>query len=521
MPTANLDPRTYFKFKSCGYCRNKPCDSLRFGHVYNGKFIFVRSGDIGFGLSDCPFLAQSFDEIEQLLKNTSLLDLIHHIDGLLSDLSLADQMRFNQNDYVMSYDDFSGRVRFLRAMWDGRAFGVVRVPLFFIDKEMSRWLYANQSLDFTLKNNPKQEEEKAAATDAMASHPAAPAAPPPEKKQEITEIEVFVEGEEGPRKVNSNGTLEIVPYLQKPRKVTCREINGVPVTWAMSGYHYETKEGAKAEFEIKSWGIPTEILWFPHEKPKRIFITAKDKNGKQKSATLNVYAGNKEAIEVDFANSDFLKFLKEFFSLFSDILYDTTGKKIEIKFLQGAAGLTASFKEHSDTTVFYKYDFSAGFSPLVGLALTIEFSIIPVKLPQLGRFAKYLKSELSVSSGISVNGHISKDSPENAKFSIKPEAKIIGVGVSIQSDLTGGNDSKSRIRWHVIDAKVGGETSINAEFDPVQEKQKIGFLTSIKWSGLAGSGYIVALDGLFSYKKDIVFIGEKTWVDKKEWLIFK
>jgi hypothetical protein len=146
----------------------------------------VRSGDIGFGLSDCPFLAQSFDEIELLLKDTSLLDLIHRINGLISDLSVGDQMRFNQNDYVMSYDDFSGRVRFLRAMWDGRAFGVVRVSLYFVDKEMSRWLYANQSLDFTLKNNPKQVEENAAVTDTMAGQPAATGTlskKPPVKKE--------------------------------------------------------------------------------------------------------------------------------------------------------------------------------------------------------------------------------------------------------------------------------------------------------------------------------------------------
>jgi len=43
---------------------------------------------------------------------------------------------------------------------DGQVLGVVRVPLYFVDKEMARWLYANQSLDFTLSNNPKQERGK-------------------------------------------------------------------------------------------------------------------------------------------------------------------------------------------------------------------------------------------------------------------------------------------------------------------------------------------------------------------------
>jgi len=38
---------------------------LRFvsGRVYNGKFIFVHSRDLGFGQSDCPFRVQSFDEL--------------------------------------------------------------------------------------------------------------------------------------------------------------------------------------------------------------------------------------------------------------------------------------------------------------------------------------------------------------------------------------------------------------------------------------------------------------------------
>jgi hypothetical protein len=155
--------------------------------VYNGKFIFVHSRDLGFGQSDCPFRVQSFDEIERLLKDMPLLDLIHRINGLMSNLSLGEQMRFNLNDFVTSYDDFSGRVRFLQALWDGQVLGVVRVPLYFVDKEMARWLYANQSLDFTLSNNPKQEEAKAAVTDAMAGQPAAQAGPPstPSKKPPV------------------------------------------------------------------------------------------------------------------------------------------------------------------------------------------------------------------------------------------------------------------------------------------------------------------------------------------------
>ena len=183
-------------------------------------------------------------------------------------------MTFNQNDYVMSYDDFSGRVRFLRALWDGRAFGVVRVPLFFVNKEMSRWLYANQSLEFTLKNNPKPDEEKAAVTDAMASQPAAQAAPPPEKKQEITEIEVFVEGEEGPRKVNSNGTLEIVPDLLIGRKITCKEVKGVPVTWTMEGYNSSKRNGAEVSFKVSDWKKALHSAWFPNEHPKAVYCNS-------------------------------------------------------------------------------------------------------------------------------------------------------------------------------------------------------------------------------------------------------
>jgi hypothetical protein len=173
--TANLDPRSYFKFKSCSRCLNKPCDRLRFGRVYNGKFLFVHSRILGTGLFDCPFVAQSFEEVEILLENTSLLELIDHLDGLLADLSINEQLSFNQGNFVTGYDDFHGRLRFLRAMWDEQVFGVVRVPLTFVNKEMARWLYANESLDYTLKNNLQEEEVVAAAvTDAMANQPAAP-----------------------------------------------------------------------------------------------------------------------------------------------------------------------------------------------------------------------------------------------------------------------------------------------------------------------------------------------------------
>jgi hypothetical protein len=528
MPT-ELKPsgsRNFLSFPGCGTCLAKPCKRLRFGRVYPGKFLFIHRRDLGFGQKGCPFVATSFDEVRQLLSDCSLLDLISCLEDILSALSIEEQQIHDQGLFVDGYDDFQGRVRLCEALWDGEVLGVIRVPLYFVNKEITRWLYANESLDYTLKNDIRPEAENAAAvTDSMANQPAAQAAPPPEKKQEITEIEVSVEGEEGPRKVNSNGTLEIVPDFLKPRKVTCREINGVPVTWAMSGYHYETKEGAKAEFEIKSWGIPSEILWFPHEKPKRIFVTAKGKNGKQRSATLNVYAGNKEVIEMDFASSEFFKFLHEFFDTFSETIATVFGKEIKFKFLQGAAGLKANFKEHSDNTVFYEYDLSAGFSPLVGLELKVEYSvadILPVRLKPIQRFAKFLKGEIVIGCAISVNGHIAKEKPDKSKFTIKPEAKIIGVGVSFQTDLTGGNDDKKQLkRWHIIDAKVGSETAVNAEFDPVQEKHKIGFLTSVKWTGIAMSGYIVALDGLFNYKKDIVLVGEKTWVNKREWLIFK
>jgi len=158
MATANLDPRTYFKFKSCGRCLNKPCDLLRFGRVFNGKFILVHSRILGTGLSDCPFVAQTFEEMEILLENTSLLDLIDHINGLLGDTTVSEQLMFPQERFVTGYDDVQGRVQFLRAMWEEQVFGVVRVPLHFVNKEMTRWLYANESLNFGMKNDVKQEE---------------------------------------------------------------------------------------------------------------------------------------------------------------------------------------------------------------------------------------------------------------------------------------------------------------------------------------------------------------------------
>ena len=169
MPEIMTDPRTYFKFQSCERCFYKPCDRLRFGGVFPGKFIFVHNNYIGIGFVDCPFVAQSFDEIERLIGDISLSELLFHINDILGALTPSERLRYRQRDYVSEYSDVAGRIRFLKALCEDRVMSVVRIPdSFSIDRKMRKWLFANEGLSYMLKKPELEDDSNSAAvTDSL------------------------------------------------------------------------------------------------------------------------------------------------------------------------------------------------------------------------------------------------------------------------------------------------------------------------------------------------------------------
>jgi hypothetical protein len=153
------DPRKYFKFKSCARCFYKPCDMLRFGGVYPGKFTFVHNSHFGIGFFDCPFAVQEFHEVKTLLAGISVEDMIEHINNVFNFLTPSEWIQYNQQDYISFYDDIDGRKDFVKTLWDNNVMSVLRIPFFIKDDAvMRKWLYAYEGLVYMLKK-PEFEKE--------------------------------------------------------------------------------------------------------------------------------------------------------------------------------------------------------------------------------------------------------------------------------------------------------------------------------------------------------------------------
>ena len=170
MPETASDPRTYFKFQSCQRCFHKPCDRLRFGGVFPDKFFIIHNSYLGIGFADCPFIAESFDEIERLIGGVSFSELLFNINNVLGTLTPSERLHYRQETYVSEYSDSAGRVRFLKALWEDRVISVIRIPnAFSLDAKMRKWLFANEGLSYMLKKPELEDDSKdAAVTDSLA-----------------------------------------------------------------------------------------------------------------------------------------------------------------------------------------------------------------------------------------------------------------------------------------------------------------------------------------------------------------
>jgi hypothetical protein len=164
------DPRTYFKFQSCGRCFYKPCDGLRYGGVIAGKILFVHNSHLGLGFFDCPFTVQAFDEIERLTEGLSSSELDSRLSDAYGLMTPAQILQYRMDDYIADYSDFGGRIAFIKTLWDDQVISILRIPLFFTaDPKMRKWLYANENLMYSLKKTIVDDGlSGAAVTDSMA-----------------------------------------------------------------------------------------------------------------------------------------------------------------------------------------------------------------------------------------------------------------------------------------------------------------------------------------------------------------
>ena len=155
------DPQTdaarFFKYASCKRCMAKPCDRLRFGGVYPGKFIVTGVSDFGIGMHDCPFMVADSAEFKELLSNVGLPHLVGIVEEAIMTLSCALRLTYDQDLFVQDYSDEPGRIRFLLALRESQSIAMLRVPFTYsFDSKLSQWLHANESLRQAFEK-PEQE----------------------------------------------------------------------------------------------------------------------------------------------------------------------------------------------------------------------------------------------------------------------------------------------------------------------------------------------------------------------------
>jgi hypothetical protein len=160
-------PKTYFKFSACATCFQTPCERLRYGGVYPGKFIILHSHEYSF--TNCQFAADSIDEVDQLLSNLQLHDIIYEIDKVISLMSPAEQIHWDMSHFVTEYSDRAGRMKFIRRLWEERIIIILRIPNFYQqDLKVRSWLHALEGgFELSHKITQKGDLSSKAATDTL------------------------------------------------------------------------------------------------------------------------------------------------------------------------------------------------------------------------------------------------------------------------------------------------------------------------------------------------------------------
>jgi hypothetical protein len=160
------NPKTYFNFPSCITCFQKPCERLRYGGVYPGKFIIVHSREYSF--TNCHFSAASIDEVGQLLSNLQVHDFTYEIGKIISLMSPAEQIHWNMDHLVTGYSDWAGYLEFIQRLSEERIIIILRIPYFYQqDLKVRRWLHALEGGVELIHKVEKDDLSGKAATDAL------------------------------------------------------------------------------------------------------------------------------------------------------------------------------------------------------------------------------------------------------------------------------------------------------------------------------------------------------------------
>jgi hypothetical protein len=164
---AKANPKNYFKYSSCATCFQTPCERLRYGGVYSGKFIILHSREYSF--TNCPFAVESVDEIERIFDNIQLHDFAYEIDKIISLMSVSEQIHWNIGQFVTGYSDWAGHLEFVRRLWEERIIIILRIPYFYQqDLKVRRWIHALEGgIDLSHKLMDKDDLSKPAVTDAI------------------------------------------------------------------------------------------------------------------------------------------------------------------------------------------------------------------------------------------------------------------------------------------------------------------------------------------------------------------
>lgn len=163
-------PTTKFQlsFPGCRACLAKPCERLRFGRVFAGKFLFVHKRYCPAESWECPFVAADPGEMRFLAANTPFIDLLGCVEDIVEQLSIQEVISIRQEQFVTGYGDVEGRMRFLEALWNAAALTVIRVPdNFMADRGLAQWLLANETLDYQFEQTRQDDSAGAAVTDSM------------------------------------------------------------------------------------------------------------------------------------------------------------------------------------------------------------------------------------------------------------------------------------------------------------------------------------------------------------------
>jgi hypothetical protein len=137
------DPRSYFKFAGCASCIDKPCDRLRFGGVFPGKFILVHNESLGAGLVDCPFVVREANEIEWLLGQVAPEELSDHLDAVLQRCAPEELMQIQERFSGCGARGREAAAFLILDLWENHIVGVIRIPqLFHKNARIRKWLFA-------------------------------------------------------------------------------------------------------------------------------------------------------------------------------------------------------------------------------------------------------------------------------------------------------------------------------------------------------------------------------------------